>query len=108
MGPMNGSAPHAPCAPPLPVDLLERAIEHARQMLANHEIPIRDRLQVFWAVAKRARDFAVWDVHASQFLRLAQETGLATELGRHANEDLRHVIHWAWRAMNPFANGPLT
>jgi hypothetical protein len=48
-----------------------------------------------------------WDQHESEFIRLAWETGLAAALGRHAEEDLRHVISWARRGLNPFSHGPL-
>src|SRR5262245_11188478 len=94
-------------APAAAIDMLEEAIERARPMVGNRALPLVDRLMVFWAVAKHARDFAAVDVHETEFLRLAQETGLAADLGRHAGEDLRHVISWACRGWNPFAHGPL-
>jgi hypothetical protein len=98
----------ARCNRPASVDLLGQAVEKARALLSNRTIPVGDRLITFWAVAKVARDFAAWDVHDSELLRLARETGLAADLGRHAvDEDLRHVISWAWHGTNPFA-GPLT
>jgi hypothetical protein len=38
----------------------------------------------------------------AEFFRLAHETGLFSDLGRHADEDLRHVIRWAILNQNPF------
>jgi hypothetical protein len=93
--------------PPAPVDLLAEAIERGRPMVSDRARPIADRLLVFWAVAKHAAGFAAWDVHESEFLRFARETGLARDLGRYADEDVRHVIDWARRGLNPFATGPL-
>ena len=29
-------------------------------------------------------------------------------IGRHAREDLQHVIDWAWRGWNSFPKGPLS
>jgi hypothetical protein len=35
-------------------------------------------------------------------MTVALDTGLARDLGRHAEEDLRHVIRWALHDRNPF------
>jgi hypothetical protein len=93
-------------APPPAVDLLAQAIDILRRQLAT-TAPLKVRLRIFWAGAKRARGLASSDVFAEEFTRLADEAGLTASLGRHAAEDIAHVISWAWRGWNPFGTGPL-
>jgi hypothetical protein len=45
---------------------------------------------------------AAEEVVEGAFLKLALDTGIASDLGRHAEADLRHVIHWAMLGQNPF------
>jgi hypothetical protein len=85
----------------LGTDLLSQAIARARPLLAKQTIPLADRLQVFWAVVKHARDLAAWDVHESEFLALARETGLTADLGHDADQVLQHIISCARRGL-PF------
>ena len=42
-----------------------------------------------------------------EFMQLARATGLISDLGRHGEEDARHVLSWAMKAFNPFEHGPL-
>jgi hypothetical protein len=91
----------APFAPPPVVDLLVEAIEYVRPHL-NSALPIGERLRNLWAAVVASRDRAAWDVIEAEFLMLARETGLVRALGRHADEDLRHVIRWAMWDQNPF------
>ena len=68
---------------------------------------LKRRLREFWAHAKAARDTAAADVFTEEFTRLANESGLTRDLGRHGAEDIAHVIRWAYRGWNPFESGPL-
>jgi hypothetical protein len=86
---------------PLPADLLSKAIRYVKPYL-DRSLPVGDRVRVLWAAVVAARDLAASDVVAREFLDLAQQSGLANELGRHANEDLRHVVRWAMLDRNPF------
>jgi hypothetical protein len=88
-------------------DPLGCAIGAMRPTISDRARPVAERVGLFWAAAKHARDFATWDQHESEFIRLGWETGLAAALGRHADEELRHVISWARRGLNPFSHGPL-
>jgi hypothetical protein len=87
-------------APP-PVDLLTAATNYVRPYL-DRSIPVSERLRTLWAAVVAARDLAARDVVEGEFTQLARDTGLAAALGRHADDDLRHVIHWALHDQNPF------
>lgn len=91
----------APLAPPLAIDLLEQASIFLRPRLARR-LPINERLKAFWAGCVAARDLAASDVIEAEFLALARATGIAEDLGRHAETDLRHVIRMALIGGNPF------
>jgi hypothetical protein len=106
---------NAPFSPP-PVDLLTQAIGRVRPMLATGTT--KQRLHVLWAAAKAARDLGASDVVADAFEGLAVEVSLIDHHGRwtgadvrairrYAADDIRHVISWAVRGMNPFEGGPL-
>jgi hypothetical protein len=90
----------------LAIDLLDAAIEALRPQL-DRKFPIKERIRIFWATACAARDCGASDTVQSEFMQLARETGLITDLGRHGEEDARHVLSWAMRALNPFEHGPL-
>ena len=88
--------------PPLATtDLVRQAADHVRPHLECHK-PIGERLQTLWAAVVAARDLGASDVIEEEFVQLARETGVFADLGRHANTDLRHVIRWAIRDLNPF------
>jgi hypothetical protein len=88
------------------VDLLDATIEALRPQL-DRKFPIKQRIRVFWATARVARDYGASDTFQSEFMQLASETGLISDLGQHGEEDARHVLSWAMRALNPFEHGPL-
>ena len=69
--------------------------------------PIKQRIRAWWAAVKVARQYGASDVVRSEFMRLARESGLVADLGRHGEEDATHVLDWAARGMNPFETGPL-
>jgi hypothetical protein len=82
-------------------DLLSWAISYVKPHL-DRSLPVGERLRALWAAVVAARALAASDVLADEFLELAQRTGLARDLGRHADEDLRHVVRWAMLNRNPF------
>ena len=51
-----------------------------------------------------ASDMAPADVIARKFLQLAFDAGLTAQLGRHGEQDIRHVIDWAIKGHDPFGN----
>jgi hypothetical protein len=82
-------------------DLLSQAISHVKPHL-DRSLPVNARLRALWAAVVAARDLGASDVVADEFLELAQESGLGRDLGRHADDDLRHVVRWAMLNRNPF------
>ena len=86
---------------PSAIDLISHAIWYVRPHL-DRSIPVTDRVRNLWAAVVAARDLGTSDVIEDEFLRLASDSGLAHDLGRHADNDLRHVIRWAMRNRNPF------
>jgi hypothetical protein len=82
-------------------DLLSQAITYVKSHL-DPSLPVAARLRALWAAVVAARDLAASDVVEDEFLHLARKTGLARDLGRHADEDLRHVVRWATADKNPF------
>jgi hypothetical protein len=87
-------------------DLLDRAIERVRPHL-NRSRPLPERMRVLWAGVAAARNFGSADIVAEAFMRLAVTSGLAADLGRHAEEDLRHVIRWGLFDRDPFGRARL-
>ena len=86
---------------PRGVSLLDQAIAKVRPMLERPN-PAAARIRLLWAAAKHARGFAAQDIVVDEFTKLAVETGLAAQLGRHADEDIAHVLAWAVLGKNPF------
>jgi hypothetical protein len=87
--------------PPTAVDLLTLATDYVRPLL-DRSSPIAERLHALWAGVVAARDVGANDVVEAEFLELARDVGLFTDLGSHADADLQHVIRWAIRDQNPF------
>jgi hypothetical protein len=86
------------------IPLLTQVIDRLRPMLAR-SIPVRERVVTFWLVVVESRDLGSSDVVAEDFRRLAQETGLIADLGRHGGEDLEYVLQWGLRGCDPFEKG---
>jgi hypothetical protein len=82
-------------------DLLTQVINQLRPHLAR-SIPLPERLRTFWAVALESRNLGASDVVIDDFMRVAAETGLTADLGRHGVEDIAHTIDWAMRGLDPF------
>jgi hypothetical protein len=85
----------------LPTDLVAQAIESVRPLL-DHSIPVGDRLRNLWAAVVATRDLAACDIIEDEFMQLARDTQLLRDLGRHADNDIHHVIRWAMLDHNPF------
>ena len=56
-----------------------------------------------WAGAKAASDMAPADIIIRKFLQLAFDAGI-TKLGRHGEQDIKHIIDWAIKGHDPFGN----
>ena len=82
---------------------LDHAVERVRGDLSGSH-PLSARLRALWAGAKAASDMAPADVIARKFLQLAFDAGLTAQLGRHGEQDIRHVIDWAIKGHDPFGN----
>src|SRR5262249_16065006 len=98
---------------------LEQIIEGIRPMIANGSRPTKERIRVFWAGAKIAREVGAVDAIHRAFMQLAIDTDLIDGRGRWTGadvadhvrgcgaEDIAHVIRWALRGWNPFEKWPL-
>ena len=80
-------------------DLLGEALTVTRRHI-DAAPTIRGRLRALWAGAKHARRLGAADVVVEEFVRLGEQAGL--DRGVNAAADLRHVIGWACRDMDPF------
>jgi hypothetical protein len=99
---LTSSSEASPCVEvPAGVDLLSQAIQHVQPHL-RRDLPLRARVRAFWAGCAAAADLAAVDQVEADFLAVAYSTGLAADVGAHADEDLRHVIGWALRGGDPF------
>jgi hypothetical protein len=87
-------------------DPLTQVVDLAHSKLADRKVPIKTRVRSLWNFAKAARDCGSSDVVLGEFTKLADITGLTADLGRHGAEDVRHVLSWAMRGLNPFEDGP--
>jgi hypothetical protein len=68
----------------------------------HRDIPVAVRIKIFWARAEALRHAAPdWQIK-QQFMTLAKQSGLITDLGHHGDEDARHVLDWALRGRIPF------
>lgn len=86
------------------IDILTQVIDRLRPLLA-HDTPIRERLVDIWAVIVESRDLGASDVVADDFRRVAEETRLIADLGRHGRDDFEQVLRWGMRGWNPFEKG---
>jgi hypothetical protein len=84
-----------------PLDMLSLAISKVRPHL-DRSTPVACRIRVLWAGVVAARKLGAADVVAEEFRKLAVTSGLATDLGRHADEDIAHVIRWGLLDRDPF------
>ena len=87
-------------------NLLTQAIEVTRRHIESASTT-QERLRALWAGTKHARQLADGNLVAEAFTRLGKQVGLANGNGGRAVQDLRHVVDWACRGLNPFGKGPL-
>jgi hypothetical protein len=92
-----------PC-PPSEINLLSQATAYVRPYF-DRSVPVGDRLRNLWAAVVAARHLAASDQIENEFMQVARAAGFETDLGRHADGDLRHVIRWAMLGQNPFQIG---
>ena len=93
------------------IDPLTQAVERVRRDL-DRSIPIKQRARKFWAGVVCSRHLAASDVISSDFQRLADESGLTTDLVKfggsfNGRETVEHLIKWGLRNMNPFGEKDL-
>jgi len=84
-----------------PIDMLTIAVTKVRPYL-NRSIPVTQRIRTLWAGVVAARRLGADDVITEAFTDLAIASGLAADLGHHADEDLEHVIRWGLLNRDPF------
>jgi hypothetical protein len=87
----------------LPPEALAEAIEHVRDHLSQPDTSA-ERIRKLWIGVVAARDLATDPILMRAFLQLARQTGLHRDLGRHADEDLAHVIRWGLLDRDPFGD----
>jgi hypothetical protein len=88
------------------VDPLTQAVERVRRDL-DRSVLIKQRARKFWAGVVCSRHLAASDVVSSDFQRLADESGLTTDLVKFGGsfngpETVEHLIKWGLRNMDPF------
>jgi hypothetical protein len=93
-------------AAPATADLLTQAIELVRPQLHRSK-PLKERVEIYWSAIAAAAELAAVDVLREEFLRLAEQTGLAADLKQHADlyhsdKTLEHVLRWGLLRSNPF------
>jgi hypothetical protein len=86
---------------PAAVNLLSNAVAVTRRHL-DRATPVAERLRVFWCAVAAARDLGAGDIVKKEFLQLAHDMGLASDLGRYADKQLQHVMQWGLRGQLPF------
>jgi hypothetical protein len=84
---------------------LVHAIKRVRPDLDRAK-PIKQRVRVFWAAAKAARNLDVSHVVHDELYQLAIDTGLFVDLSQRppyaADETLEHLIRWGLLEREPF------
>jgi hypothetical protein len=98
---------------------LDFVVDSLGPILSDRSRPTKERIELLWAAAKRARDLASSDVVRETFMNLAIEANLIDRSGRwtgtdvresvrrYGSDDVSHAIQWALRGLNPFGTGPL-
>ena len=89
--------------PQVETDIVVAITAHLANELGR-DIPVAMRIKIFWARAEALRQDAPHKQIEQQFMALAKQSGLFTDLGRHGGEDVRHVLSWALRGRVPFAS----
>ena len=87
--------------PDADTDIIIEITAHLAREL-RRDIPVGMRIKIFWARAESLRQAAPHKQIKQQFMALAKQSGLITDLGHHGDEDVRHVLSWALRGRVPF------
>jgi hypothetical protein len=96
-----GVEPRREIEPEAETDIVVEITAHLASEL-RRDIPVATRIKIFWARAEALRQAAPHEQIKQQFMALAKRSGLITDLGRHGEEDARHVLDWALRGRIPF------
>ena len=75
--------------------------------IAHRSKPLKQRVEIYRAAIAAAIELAAVDVLRDEFLRLAEQSGLAADLKQHADlyhsdKTLEHVLRWGLLRRNPF------
>jgi hypothetical protein len=84
--------------------IITRVIDRLRPLLA-HNVSVRQRIVEIWSVIVASRDLGASDIVADDFRRVAEESRLIADLGRHGRQDFEHVLRSGMCGWNPFENG---
>ena len=87
--------------------LVAEATSLVAPLVADRTLSPKQRIETLWSGAYAARDLGTADIVGASFLDLARKTGLVVALGGHGTEDVRHVIWWALRGLDPFDREPV-
>ena len=85
----------------LNTDIVAQITAHLASEL-RRDIPVATRIKIFWARAEALRHDAPHEQIKQQFMALAMQSGLITDLGHYGDEDVRHVLDWALLGRVPF------
>lgn len=78
---------------------MDDAVASTRRYIFQAKTP-GARLRALWAGAKHATSIATHHEVLARFTALGAE--FHKQLGRHADEDVRHVVSWATHGRDPF------
>jgi hypothetical protein len=102
LGDEPGSSRHQGTTPP---DALAEALDYVRAHFTDRSRPAAERLRKLWTGVVAGRDLAAANTLKQAFQELARQVSLDRDLGRHAQQDLEHVIRWGLLGRNPFGSG---
>ena len=93
--------PRREIEPEADTDIVVEITAHLARELCR-DIPVGMRIKIFWARAESLRQAAPHKQIKQQFMALAKQSGLITDLGHYGDEDVRHVLDWALLGHVPF------
>jgi hypothetical protein len=92
-------------AAPIKIDVVQPQIKTAAAPRFHNPSAVKLRLRKLWLTAMAARDKGDHTDLRRQFIEYARTSGLIADIGRHGEEDVRHVVDWGLRGMNPWGTG---
>jgi hypothetical protein len=99
----TGAEPRPEVEPEVETDIVVEITTHLANELSR-DTPVTMRVKIFWARAEALRQVASHPQITRAFFALAKRSGLIADLGRHGDEDVRHVLDWALRGRIPFCS----